>query len=61
MDSNISSQMTQVQFYSLTLTFQVKGLAFFLFCEYLTNGERSGKYYYCHQIESPELCHCCTS
>ena len=43
MDSNISSRMAQVPLlYSLTLTFifKIKVLAYFLFCEYLTNGEK---------------------
>ena len=65
MEWMISSRMAQVPFfYSLTLTiiFKVKPLAFSLFYEYLVNGERCSKDFYCHQIGSHAFaigwCHC---
>ena len=70
MESNISSQMAQVQFFSsltLAFIFKIKVVAFFLFCENLANGERQSKHRYCHQTRSHALaiewrhCECCTS
>ena len=55
MDSDISSRIAQAPFFwSLTSSFflKVTVLAFFIFCEYLANGERYSKPYYCHQIGS---------
>ena len=55
MDSNNSSPTAQVPFiYSLTLASIVKFevLEFFFVFEYLVNGERYSKNYYCHQIRS---------
>ena len=55
MESNISIQISQVPFFSsltLIIIFKVKLFAFYLFCEYLVNGERLGKYYFCYQTES---------
>ena len=53
MESNISSRMEQVSFFSsliLTFIFKVKLLAFYLIWKYLVNGE--SKHCYSHQIGS---------
>ena len=69
MESDISSWMAQVTFFSswaLILIFKVKLLTFYLFCKYLVNGEES-KHYHCHQIGSHIFdiekcqCKCCAS
>ena len=34
---------------TLTFLFKIKRLAFYLIYEYFVNGDRQGKYYYCHK------------
>ena len=47
-----SNGTSHVLLLDLTFTYKVKTFGILLFCEYLANGKRYSKHYYCHQIGS---------